>query len=147
MEYLKIQFCNGFLKNRSGLEKSVEEMLHHINPICRFAERCWKPQMDMYETRDEVILCAEIAGVRKENLEIEVSNNAINISGKRTMPPALQGARYRVAEIQYGIFKRTLFLPFIIIPEKTKALYTNGLLQIHLYKTSPGVTRIPIQEE
>jgi HSP20 family protein len=103
--------------------------------------------MDMYETRDEVILCAEIAGVRKENLEIEVSNNAINISGKRTMPPALQGARYRVAEIQYGIFKRTLFLPFIIIPEKTKALYTNGLLQIHLYKTSPGVTRIPIQEE
>ncbi len=147
MEYLKIQFCNGFLRDQGSLEKNLEEMLHHINPICRFAERCWKPQMDMYETRENVIICAEIAGVKKENLEIQVSNNAVNISGRRTIAPALQEARYRVAEIQYGVFKRTLFLPFMIVPDKTKAMYSDGLLQIHLCKASPGVARIPIQDE
>lgn len=147
MEYIKIQFCNGFLRDHCGLEKSVEEMLQHINPLCRFAERSWKPQMDMYETHDGIIICAEIAGVKKEHLEIEINHNAVKIRGKRAIGPALQKAKYRVAEIQYGVFKRTMYLPFMIIPDKTKASYSNGLLQIHMSKALPSVTRIPVQDE
>lgn len=139
MEYIKIRFGKSFLRDRTGFDKTIEEMLQSINPICRFAERSWKPQMDIYETHDEIIIRAEIAGVKKENLEIEISNNAVKISGKRVNEPPFKNAKYRLAEIQYGAFKRIMFLPVLIIPDKSTASYSNGLLQINLSKISPDI--------
>jgi len=70
MDYIKIRFGDNFSEFGSEIEKTIEDMFQAVSPIFNVAERLWKPQMDMYETPEEVIITAEIAGVSKEKLEI-----------------------------------------------------------------------------
>ena len=109
-------------------------MFRSLNPVFTLSERLWKPQMDIYETGEEIIILAETAGVKKEDLEIEISNRAVKISGKRTLAQRVDGAVYRLAEIQYGSFERLLFLPALIDTENVSASYLCGMLQIRLSK-------------
>jgi len=97
--------------------------------------------MDIYETPQEVIVLAEVAGIDKENLEVEISSRAIRIRGNREEIPRVESATYRLAEIQYGIFERILYLPAPIDTDKVSASYLNGFLQIRLTKISSDKTR------
>ena len=134
MDYIKIRFTEDVDRLSSELEKTYEEMFRAINPMFTLSERTWKPQMDIYETPDEIIILAEIAGVKKEHLELEISSKAVRIYGNRTEFPKIENATYRLAEIQYGKFERILFLPAPIDPEVVSASYSNGFLQVRLAK-------------
>ena len=56
----------------------------------------------------------EIAGVDQEDLEVEINSKAVRIFGRRTESSLVSNSTYRLAEIQYGKFERTLFLPTLI---------------------------------
>jgi len=96
--------------------------------------------MDIYETPDEIIILGEIAGVNKEDLELEISTKAIKIFGKRSEFTRIENTSYRLAEIQYGNFERILHLPAPIDPEIVSASYSNGFLQIRLAKLTRNKT-------
>ena len=148
MEYIKIKFGSDFDAVSSGFEKSIEDMFRSINPIFTLCDRAWNPQMDIYETHEEIIIRAEIAGVDKENLEVEINSKAVRIHGKRTEMSRMDNATYRLAEIQYGCFERILFLPSPIDPEIVSASYLNGFLQIRLAKLPVNIVhKIPISDE
>ena len=147
MDYIKIRFTNDIGRLSSEFEKTFEEIFRSINPRFTLSERIWKPQMDIYETPEEIIILAEIAGVSKENLELEISSKAVRIYGNRTEFPRMANATYRLAEIQYGKFERILFLPAPIDPEVVSASYSNGFLQVRLAKLMLDKThKIPIAE-
>jgi HSP20 family protein len=147
MDYIKIRFTDDFDHLESELEKTFEDMFRTLRPIFTLAERQWKPQMDIYETPDEIIILAEIAGVNKEDLELEISSKAVRVYGNRTGLPRIDNATYRLAEIQYGKFERILYLPTPIDPEVVSASYTNGFLQVRLAKLSlDKVHKVPISE-
>ncbi len=131
MDYIKIHFGNDL---DSRFEKTIQEMFQSINPMFNLSERTWKPQMDMYETKDEIIILCEIAGVQKEDLELEINSKAVKIHGKRSGLIPKEKTTYRLAEIQYGVFERILFLPVPIDTGKVSAAYTNGFLQVQLAK-------------
>ncbi|MDQ1330848.1 MAG: hypothetical protein QG578_1113 [Thermodesulfobacteriota bacterium] len=141
MDYIKIRFGNDFGTTDSGYEKSIEDMFRTINPMFSFSERAWRPQMDIYETPEEVIVLAEVAGIDKENLEVEISSRAIRIRGNREEMTRVENATYRLAEIQYGTFERILYLPSPIDTDMVSASYLNGFLQIHLAKIPTDKTR------
>ena len=148
MDYIKIKFGRDFDAVSSGFEKSIEDMFRSINPIFTLCDRAWNPQMDIYETPEEIIIRAEIAGVDKENLEVEINSRAVRIHGKRTEMSRMDNATYRLAEIQYGCFERILFLPSPIDPEIVSASYLNGFLQIRLAKLPANIVhKIPISDE
>ena len=148
MDYIKIRFTKDFDNLGSSFEKTVEDLFRTINPMFRIAEQKWKPQMDMYETPDEIIIMGEIAGVNKEDLELEISSKAVRVQGNRTQVPRIDNAKFRLAEIQYGKFERILYLPSPIDPEVVSASYTNGFLQVRLAKLKLDKTfKIPISEE
>ena len=134
MDYIKIRFTNDFDQLSSKFEKTIEDMFRTINPMFTLAERRWKPQMDIYETPEEIIILAEISGVNKEDLELEISSKAVKIFGNRSEFTRIENATYRLAEIQYGKFERILYLPAPIDPEIVSASYTNGFLQVRLAK-------------
>ena len=147
MDYIKIRFGDNFDQLGSRIEKTIEDMFRSMNPIFSLSDSTWKPQMDIYETPGEIIILAEIAGVNKENLDVEISNKAVKIHGNRTELPRVENAKYRLAEIQYGKFERILFLPALIDTDKVTASYLNGFLQIRLAKLPPNEThKIPITE-
>ena len=148
MDYIKIRFGNNFDELSSKIEETIEDMFRAMNPIFSLSECSWKPQMDIYEIPGEIIILAEIAGVNKENLEVEINSKAVKIYGYRTELPRVENVKYRLAEIQYGKFERILFLPAPIDTDKVTASYLNGFLQIRLAKLPPAKMRkVLITEE
>jgi len=133
MKHIEIRFGDN-LETHAAEEKSFEEMFQSVNPMFCFSKRIWKPQMDIFETRIEIIIQAEIAGVRKEDIVIEVSNKAVKISGSRKTNHLDRTATYRLAEIQFGQFERVLYLPSVIDVEKVSAKFSNGFLELTLGK-------------
>jgi len=147
MDYIKIRFTDDFDHLGSQIEKTFEDMFRSISPVFSLAERKWKPQMDIYETPDEIIILAEIAGVNKEDLELEISSKAVRVYGNRNEFPRIDNVTYRLAEIQYGTFERILYLPSPIDPEVVSASYSNGFLQVRLAKLLLDKKRkVPITE-
>ncbi|MBW2439683.1 MAG: Hsp20/alpha crystallin family protein [Deltaproteobacteria bacterium] len=147
MEYIKIRLLDDFGQIGSKFEKTIEDMFRSVRPGFTLAERTWKPPMDMNETPEEVIIVAEVPGVDKDDLEVEISSKAVRIKGKRYARHCTDNATYRLAELQYGDFERVLFLPSLIDPEIVSAAYQNGLLEIRLAKQPPErIHKIPIQD-
>ena len=147
MDYIKIRFTNDFERLSSEFEKTCEEIFHSINTSFSLTERVWKPQMDIYETLDQIIIRAEISGVNKENLEVEICSRAVKIYGHRTEIPCASNATYRLAEIQYGKFERTLFLPSLVDTDTISSSYQDGFLEIRLAKRPLEKThKIPISD-
>ena len=132
-EYIEIRFGENFERRTTG-EKPLEEMFQSINPMFCLSQRIWRPQMDIYETRNSIIIQAEIAGVEKDDISIEVNSKAVKVSGVRGRTPPEESATYRLAEIQYGRFERVLYLPTLIDIERVQASFFNGFLEIKLAK-------------
>lgn len=147
MDYIKIRFGNDLDDLGCRFEKTIEEMICALNPVFKLSDRTWNPQMDMYETPEEIMILAEVAGVDKEDLEVEINTKAVKISGHRKEFPRMRNATYRLAEVRYGKFERMLFLPAPIDPEVVSASYVNGLLQIRLAKIQTDkIHKIPIED-
>ena len=134
MGIIKIRFADEIEDLDTRLDRSVEEMFRSVGPIFNLAERSWKPFMDMYETPDQIMILAEVAGVDKEDLDVEISNRAVRIRAMRNPHDCGAEAGYLLAEIQYGKFERVLFLPAPIDPEIVSASYADGMLKIRLAK-------------
>ncbi|WDP91257.1 MAG: Hsp20/alpha crystallin family protein [Desulfobacter sp.] len=133
MEHIEIRFGD-HIETPATEEKSFEEMFQSVNPMFCFTKRVWKPQMDIFETREQIIIQAEMAGVRREDMVIEVSNKAVKISGTRKSSQPDPTATYRLAEIQFGQFERVLYLPSVIDVEKVTASFSDGFLELSLGK-------------
>ena len=149
MDYIKIRFGDDFDQLTSKIEKTFEEMFRPrpVSPMFASSECSWTPQMDIYETPEEIIVMAEIAGVDQDNLEVEINSRAVRIQGRRTPAPRIDNASYLLAEIQYGRFERVLYLPAPIDTEVVSSSYTNGFLQIRLAKMPRDIAhKIPIED-
>ncbi|MBF0235464.1 Small heat shock protein (Hsp20 family protein) [Desulfamplus magnetovallimortis] len=138
MEYIEIHFSEDFDRSSKGA-KHAHDMFQSMNPMFCLTKRIWKPQMDIFETREEIIIQAEIAGVEKEDISIEVTNKAVKISGNRCRTPPNAPATYRLAEIQFGPFERILYLPSLINTDHVTASFNNGFLELTMAK-------IPVQK-
>ena len=147
MDYIKIRFGDDFEPLGSKFEKTIEDMFQSISPLFSLSDRSWNPQMDIYETPEEIIIRAEIAGVEKEDLGVELNSKAVRIYGKRRELPQIENSTYRLAEIQYGTFERVLFLPAPIDTEIVSSAYTDGFLQLRMAKLPRDKTHhVPISE-
>jgi HSP20 family protein len=148
MEYIKIRFGKNLGEMHSRLQKTMDEMFRQFNPMLVLPEQTWRPQMDIYETPEEIIVVGELSGVLKEDLVVELDQGAVKVSARRREIPRVAGMRYHLAEIPYGSFERILLLPVPIDPDKVTASYTNGQLRITMGKRGPGqVHQVPIHDE
>ncbi len=82
MEYIKIRFGKNLEEMHSRLQRTIDEMFRQVNPMLVLSEQTWRPQMDIYETSEDIIITGVIAGVDKEELEVELAQRAVRISGR-----------------------------------------------------------------
>ncbi len=147
MDFIKIRFSDDFAQMGSRFEQTIEDIFRSMSPSFALGERTWKPPMDMNETPEEIVILADVAGIDKDDLEVEISSKAVRIQGKRIARHCTDQTTFRLAEIQYGNFERILFLPAPIDPEVVSASYSNGLLEIRLAKMPMEKThKIPISD-
>jgi len=149
MDYIKISFGAPYDRFGSHVEKTIQDIFRPrpVNPMFACKDCGWIPQMDMYETDKEVVIWAELAGVEKEQLEVEVNTKAVRIHGIRKELPRDPDGAYRLAEIRYGKFERVLYLPAPVDTEVVSSSFANGFLSIRMAKLEIHKThKIPIAD-
>ena len=150
MDYIKIKFGGNFDPTGQNVGKTMQEIFRPrpVNPMFSSSEHMWTPQMDIYETPEEIMIWAEIYGVEKDDLDLEINSRAVKISGIRKERPRATSGTYRLAEIQYGRFERILYLPSPVDTEVVSSNFSNGLLAIRVAKLKlDKVHQVPISDE
>ncbi len=138
MNFIKIKFGSNF---EEEFQKAVHEVFHLVSPIFKYYESIWRPNIDVYESIDEIIILADLAGLNKEELHIEIDHRKIKIAGVRKAIADLKSARYRLAEIPRGYFERDIALPETVDAESAIASYADGVLMIRVNKLAANKTR------
>ena len=95
-----------------------------------------QPKIDVVDEKDSVMVTAEIPGIKAENLDIKISEDGyLTISGEKEHLKETSGKNSYFNEISYGMFKRTIPLPFDLDYNMADADYDNGVLNICIPKS------------
>lgn len=121
------------------MERLMNEVVNRKPPAVRFSPKTWQPVIDVYETADEVVVLADLAGVREDEIEVTMQNRRLVIRGERR--DVRQGIKrtYSRMEISWGTFERSVAIPADVDEERVKASYQAGILEVILPK--PGERR------
>lgn len=92
--------------------------------------------VDVAENEHDVIVCAAIAGVRPQDLEIYLAHDLLTIRGKREQEQERFGTTYHYRECFWGGFSRSVVLPSHIRPDEADAVFKNGILTITMPKAA-----------
>jgi len=103
------------------------------------ASKSLRPRMDIHEDTTKNIVSAtfELPGLKKEDVNIDVHDNLLTISGESKISSERDENGYAVRERRYGKFSRSINLPQGIKPEDIKANLDNGVLTVQFPKTTP----------
>ena len=94
----------------------------------------WAPNVDIFEAEDELVVKAELPGVDPKDVELNVENNVLTISGERRLEFEDKKENYHRVERAYGSFTRSFSLPQLIDENKIEAEYKDGVLTVHVPK-------------
>jgi len=105
--------------------------------------------VDVYQTKDEVIIKSTIAGVKPEDIDVSINNDMITIRGKREKDYEVRDEDYFYRECYWGGFSRSIILPCEVKVDKIKASIKNGVLAVILPKDNKvnKVTVVKVKEE
>lgn len=97
-------------------------------------DESWIPYIDISERENDVTVRVEIPGVEQKDVAIMLYNSRIEIKGMKKENLPRGKIKYHQLEREYGAFRRFIFLPSAIVPEKAQATLENGVLTIVLKK-------------
>lgn len=120
-------------------KKSPDESV--VDPTDWMEEYEGQLAIDVYQTPSDIIIKAPIAGVRHEDLDVQITDEFITIKGERHDQSADNVEGYLVQECYWGSFSRTYNLPVAVDSEKAAARYTNGILTVVIPKASKSRSR------
>lgn len=124
-----------FEEMESRMRKMMDEMVSDAETTAPIG---WMPAMEIAETPDELVASAELPGLEKKDVDIAVEEGMLTISGEKTEEKT-EGSdkkKYHLWERTYGSFQRSFSLPREVDASKITAEFKNGVLKVHMPKTS-----------
>ena len=134
----------------------VEEMEHFLEHLWRrplMAPPAWlgrlrlpellgeiSPSVDIFEEGNTVVVKAEVPGMKRDDLDIILTEDTISISGHKKSEEKVQRHDFHRVERSFGTFTRRLRLPAPVLPDKAKAAFKDGVLEITIPKADTGRT-------
>jgi HSP20 family protein len=106
------------------------------------------PSMDVYEEGDDVVVKAELPGMKKEDISADFSDGTVIISGEKEQEERIERKNYHRVERSYGTFTRSARMPVEVQADKAKATFKDGVLEIRVPKTEEArkkERKIPIE--
>jgi HSP20 family protein len=97
-------------------------------------ERVWAPAVDMYETKEALMVVAELPGLVEKDINLSIVGDVLSIRGERQWNQEVKQESYYRGERWYGKFERSLPLPMPVQADKVTAKYRDGVLTITLPK-------------
>ena len=94
----------------------------------------WHPSVDIYEDGDHMVIKAELPGVEKENIHVDVNGRVLTLTGERVLDREVNEENYYRQERTFGKFERSFTLPTEIDPENIKADFSKGVLKVDILR-------------
>ncbi len=94
----------------------------------------WVPAVDVIDEKDKLRIKADLPGIKKEDVEINIEDGVLSIKGERQNEKEEKNKNYYRRECFYGVFERSISLPAEVDIEKAEANYKDGVLEIILPK-------------
>lgn len=101
----------------------------------------WNPRVDIYEDEDAIVLKAELPGVEKDNIVVDVEGRVLTLKGERSSDNEVKEESYYRRERTFGSFERRFNLPDNVDPEKITADYKDGILKLGIPKPDENKPR------
>jgi HSP20 family protein len=93
------------------------------------------PAVDLYEGKDGLVAKAELPGMEKTDIEVNITDRLLTIKGEKKKEKEVKEKNYYCTERAYGSFVRAIELPKEVAVDRAKAIFKNGLLEVRLPKT------------
>lgn len=144
MALIKWEPSEGLMSLRNDMDRLLED----------FWKRPWReslsgemePAVEVSDSKKSVVVKVQVPGVAKENIQVNVTDDALTIKGEIKEEEKKEEKNYYRREIRYGSFSRTIPLPTTVEAEKAAAKLKNGVLKIEIPKSKESkVKEIPIQ--
>ena len=126
----------------SELNRLREEIINRVfeEPLGALAQSTgffegWTPSLDVYEDKDNIIVKAELPGMKKEDIDLSLTGETLTLSGVRKHEEEVKDQESYRAERFFGRFQRSVTLPQPVDPNKVQASYKDGILTISLPKS------------
>lgn len=119
---------------RSEIDRLFDSPLDALTSNSQQFLNGWLPTVDLYEDHDQLVLKAELPGMKREDIDISLHGDVLTLSGERTEDEAFEKAETYRAERFLGRFQRTFTLPVAVEATKVQATYKDGILTVTLPK-------------
>lgn len=131
----------GFRDLESQMNRMLAQTLGQLPQTTTQAE--WAPAVDVIGENGDMVIRAELPGMKREDVDVTVSNGVLSISGEREEEEEKEGSGYLVKERRYGSFRRNMLLPEGIDESQIRASFKDGLLEVTVKGAVAAVEKGP----
>lgn len=112
----------------------------------RHGERGWEPAVEVADTKDAVVVKAQVPGMSKDNIQVNITEDTLTLQGEMKEEEKKEEKNYSRREFRYGAFARAIALPAAVQADKATAQLKDGVLEITIPKNEQAKGKeIPIQ--
>ena len=134
------------MRDISAIQEKMNQLFEDTMSRSRSREEglgpgMWTPAVDIYETNEGVVVKAELPGLTKEQIGIEVKDGLLILKGERKIEKDMKEENYHRIERAYGTFQRSFSLPASVDQEKISANLKEGVLELILPKKEQAKKR------
>ena len=126
-------------REMSSLQERMNRLMADFRTRSPFGEEemaqgAWIPAVDIYETKESIVLNVELPGVTKEDISLEVKDSTLTIKGEKKLEKDVKEENFHRMERTYGSFTRAFTLPSTVQQDRVKAKFRDGILEIMIAK-------------
>ena len=141
MAVVKWDPLRDLLSIQDRMNRLFEQTLSRSRAEEGIAASTWSPAVDIYETPETIVMKAELPGLSREDIEIQIRDNALTLRGERRFAKDAQQENYLRIKRAYGAFQRSFTLPATIQQDKIRAVFRHGVLELTLPKAEEAKTK------
>jgi len=123
------------------LDRVFNEFWARTVPEAPAVAETWAPRVDIRDEKDAVLVTAELPGVAKDEVSVQLKDGVLRIKGEKHTEKAENENGFYRSERVYGAFERSFTVPDTLDAEKIEAEYANGVLKLTLPKRPEAVAR------
>ena len=141
MDLVRWEPFDGLSRVQSRINDLFDETFGRSRANPTASTGVWFPPVDVLESKDSYLIRAELPGMKREDLHLEVHDGSLTLSGERKLEEAANGVEYHRVERIAGKFSRSFYLPQTVKGDGIKATYRDGILEIHVPKADEAKPR------
>jgi HSP20 family protein len=136
----------GLLRMQRDLDRAFEDVFGR--PLSRLQEEGVRvPSLDIRETEGEVVVTAEVPGIERKDLDVEVLPEMLTIKAEMSREKDEEEVTYHRRELVWGRYERTTALPAEVVADQAQASFKEGVLEVRLPKTEKAKAATPRKVE